>query len=652
MNGDDTNIDKNGKDTNPSGLPGQSRSFDPMFAQSWQKPAAPKTPPSKQAKPQPEPEPMPEVDAEIESSEIGSVPDANESAEDILFTPVSRGEGADAGDEASFDESGRSRWAGRAMTPDEIGVPVPSEPGYMQADDELAIDSEQELELIDGAQPKASDDDLVLEDDAAPQEGQLDSLQTTQDDLLNGEVFVLDEGSEAVAEDGSPQGEQPVEDGWEPLTARRGHAAQTHAFEDDGGAVPSEGEEVETESVEFDGETETHESEDAESTELENHDEFAAHEEIENQDEFASLDEQAEEAPQDGEELPVEESAEPVMVTKAPARTGRILRFLTRAAAAAVLVGAGAVAVLHPEWIGLTLEPELVQRVQVARPNLSPKAPKPVAPQAGKNEPAAPAVEPAPQVAVATPVAPAPQPTAQPTPAPTEPEPKVAVVEQPAPAVDPMPTTENPVATQNLPHYLPAGETLWVGSFDGGARATEAWASVTPGSKAFAQLANGNFFIGSVKAVAADALVLAVKHGEVFLPRSEIRKVTTLDSRDYADLQRATQGFLKLSNDNRLVGEILQTVGDDHYVLQMQSDRIVVPRSAVQQVVERGGSEGLRFGSVGDEEQWLRGVAERQLQSQRTGASTTKPQTKSNAQQSQPHIPVKQEQRTAPSAAK
>ena len=311
-----------------------------------------------------------------------------------------------------------------------------------------------------------------------------------------------------------------------------------------------------------------------------------------------------------------------------------------------------AVAVLRPEWIGLQLEPELVQRVQVARPNLNPKAPKPVAPQAGANQPAAPAVEPAPSVAVATPVEPtlAPQPQAEPTPA--QPEPQVAVEAQPAPAVEPMPTTENPVAAQNLPHYLPAGESLWVGSFDGGARATEAWASVTPGSKAFAQLANGNFFIGSVKAVAADALVLAVKHGEVLLPRSEIRKVTTLDSRDYADLQRATQGFLKLSNDNRLVGEILQTVGDDHYVLQMQSDRIVVPRSAVQQVVERGGSEGLRFGSVGDEEQWLRGVAERQLQSQRTGASSQKPSTKSGAQPSQQQIPVKQEQRTAPSAAK
>jgi len=146
---------------------------------------------------------------------------------------------------------------------------------------------------------------------------------------------------------------------------------------------------------------------------------------------------------------------------------------------------------------------------------------------------------------------------------------------------------------------------------------------VTPGSKAFAQLQNGNFFIGSVKAVAQDAITLSVKQGEVFLAREEIKRVTTLDSRDYADLQRATQGFLKLSNDNRLVGEILQSVGDDHYVIQMHSDRIVVPRSAVQQVVERQGAEGVRFGTVGDEEQWLRGVAERQLESQRIGGKQT-----------------------------
>ena len=650
MNGDDTNIDKNGKDTNPSGLPGQGRSFDPMFAQSWQKPTSPKAPPKNTAKPDPEQEQELPADAEQPTADAQS----SDSPDDILFAPSSPEEGLEDGDSQSFDEAGRSRWGGRAMTPDEMGLPVPSEPGYMQADDELAIDSEQELELIDGAQPRASDDDIVLEDDAAPQEEQIESLQTTQDDLLNGEVFVLDEGTEAdasgIAGEGNSDGEQPVEDGWEPLSATRSDAAPTDAFEDDGGAVNADGEEIAVESDDVDGQDESLETEDTEQVEFENHDEFASHEDIENQDEFAALDEQVETAQDADAEFESEEQAEPVMVTKAPARTGRILRFLTRAAAAAILVGAGAVAVLHPEWIGLTLEPELVQRVHVARPNLNPKAPKPVAPQVAKNEPAAPAVETAPNVAVAQPAEPTPAPTTQPTP--VEPEPKVAVVEQPAPAVEPMTTTENPVASQKLPHYLPAGETLWVGSFDGSERATAAWASVTPGSKAFAQLANGNFFIGSVKAVAADALVLAVKQGEVMLPRAEIRKVTTLDSRDYADLQRATQGFLKLSNDNRLVGEILQTVGDDHYVLQMQSDRIVVPRSAVQQVVERGGSEGVRFGSVGDEEQWLRGVAERQLQSQRTGTSLPKPTNTGSAQQSQPQIPVKQEQRKAPGSAK
>jgi len=348
------------------------------------------------------------------------------------------------------------------------------------------------------------------------------------------------------------------------------------------------------------------------------------------------------------EESPVEfEAAEPIAVAVAPARTGRIFKLFGKVAVAAALVVGGGIAVLHPEWVGLTLEPELVERVQVARPNTSPRVPKPVAP-ADEAQPAVPAVEPAPV-----------QPTNVEQPQQTEKvEPQPSVEPQPVVQTPSMPQAETSIADQvaansTLPRYLPAGESLWIGQYDGGSRGSAEWASVAPGSKAFAQLENGNFFIGSVKAVAADALVLSVKQGEVMLPRAEIRKVTTLDSRDYADLQRATQGFLKLSNDNRLVGEILETVGDDHYVLQMHSDRIVIPRSEVQQVVQRGGNEGLRFGSLGDEEQWLRDVAGRQLETQRTGGNQKAVnRTSSQGTQTETQIPVKQEQRTAPSSGK
>jgi hypothetical protein len=470
----------------------------------------------------------------------------------------------------------------------------------LTGDDEIVLE-EESLE----SEESHGGEEIVLEDEQSVAEA-ADAVAQGDEDLLAGEVFVLDEGEEAEEALGAPAfGEQSdgeveassedaaeaeqepeVEEGWEPLDA----AAQ--------------GLEIEAEdNVE---EPQTDDVAESDDEEIEFEDDALP------QDEFASTEEQGEfDSEMEGEEV-----AAPVLVTEAPRRTLRNLRFAARLAAAAILVGGGAVVVVHPEWVGLTLEPELVERVQVARPNVSPRTPKPILQVAQVDKPAAPAVEPAP-AQVETPVA---QPVAvEPTPVEPQPvvQPEVTPVTQPE--VAPQPTTENPVASANLPRYLPAGESLWVGEFDGGTRATAEWASVTPGSKAFAQLQNGNFFIGSVKAVAQDAITLSVKQGEVFLAREEIKRVTTLDSRDYADLQRATQGFLKLSNDNRLVGEILQSVGDDHYVIQMHSDRIVVPRSAVQQVVERQGAEGVRFGTVGDEEQWLRGVAERQLESQRVG---------------------------------
>ncbi len=630
MNGDDTNLDKNAQDSNHDGLPATGRSFDPMFAQSWQKPQKPKDDKSKTPAPQ----------ASTPQQPTKNVPPvSDETAEDMLFS-TSGGVMDPMKGESPFDPTGRSQWPGRGMTPDEMGVAVPGEPGYMQADDELGIDSEQELELIDstpnGKSNDASNDgeEIVLEDDAHETEDVVledeqsvheaaDAVAQGDDDLLSGEVFVLDEGEPAEGQEGgqafgeqqdsdaeqpseeNTEAEQPeAEEGWEPIDA----AAQG----------------LEIEAEDNVDETQAADAEQSEDQAIEFEDDAVA------QDEFASTEEQGE----FDSELQGEEVAAPVMVAVAPRRTGRILRFAARLAAAAILVGGGAVVVVHPEWVGLTLEPELVERVQVARPNVNPRTPKPIPQVAQVDKPAAPAVEPAPvqqNMPVAQPVAVEPTPV-EPTPVA---QPEVTPVTQPE--VAPQPMTENPIASANLPRYLPAGESLWVGEFDGGTRATAEWASVTPGSKAFAQLQNGNFFIGSVKAVAQDAITLSVKQGEVFLAREEIKRVTTLDSRDYADLQRATQGFLKLSNDNRLVGEILQSVGDDHYVIQMHSDRIVVPRSAVQQVVERQGAEGVRFGTVGDEEQWLRGVAERQLESQRVGGKqTTQPKQTQQTQSKAP----------------
>jgi hypothetical protein len=60
------------------------------------------------------------------------------------------------------------------------------------------------------------------------------------------------------------------------------------------------------------------------------------------------------------------------------------------------------------------------------------------------------------------------------------------------------------------------------------------------------------------------------------------------------------------------VGTILKSVVDDNYVLQMRSDRIVVPKHDVETMVEEN-ADRLHFGTSQDEDTWLKQVAERQL---------------------------------------
>jgi hypothetical protein len=280
------------------------------------------------------------------------------------------------------------------------------------------------------------------------------------------------------------------------------------------------------------------------------------------------------------------------------------------AAAAAVLVG-GAIVTVQPEWIGLHFAPQLVERVQVARPSVEVRTPTPPMPVIGKIE-----TEPKQSLAAkpdagsvenANPVA-----TASTTPLPSVPSDSQ--------------TTAEPVATNELEmtaivtaplldksQMLPVGESLWIGDFVSmDPRSDQIWLGVGLGSKAFAQLRNGNYFIGSVKAVAASSLVMRVGTGEVTLHRGEVEKLTALDSEEYQELQKVTNGVIRLNNRNRLVGTILKSVADDHYVLQMRSDRIVVPKQAVEELIEQS-SDHLRFDTGQKEEAWLKDMATREL---------------------------------------
>lgn len=136
---------------------------------------------------------------------------------------------------------------------------------------------------------------------------------------------------------------------------------------------------------------------------------------------------------------------------------------------------------------------------------------------------------------------------------------------------------------------------------------------VAPGTRAFAQLRNGNYFIGNIKSSSREAVTLVYGKGEVTLPRAELSHLTALGSQDYEDLQKATSGFVRLTNRNRLVGSIMAGITDDYVVLESRSNRVLLPRSVVGEIVEGEGQSSVQVGTTDEEELWLRRQAERQL---------------------------------------
>ncbi|MAD34581.1 MAG: hypothetical protein CMJ88_12620, partial [Planctomycetes bacterium] len=142
-----------------------------------------------------------------------------------------------------------------------------------------------------------------------------------------------------------------------------------------------------------------------------------------------------------------------------------------------------------------------------------------------------------------------------------------------------------------------------------------ALAGVRPGQRAFAQLRNGNYFIGRVKRVSADEVTLRVDTGEVTLLRRDLAQLTRLGSAERHVVEEAAQGSVRLTNDNRLVGGILQRIEDDVIVLEVRQNRVTLPASAVGEIVEGDERGGVRLGTTGAEEQWLRERAERELKS-------------------------------------
>lgn len=175
---------------------------------------------------------------------------------------------------------------------------------------------------------------------------------------------------------------------------------------------------------------------------------------------------------------------------------------------------------------------------------------------------------------------------------------------------------KNPVATTTEQGLARFGEDLMVGGVATGSADADpkAMDGVMPGSRAFAQLRNGNYFIGRVKQVADEHITLRVETGEVTLATAQIAQLTRLGTTDYDELQKATKGFVRLTNNNRLVGGILSRIADDHIVLEFRSNRVMLPKSAIGEIVSGKDADGdVLLGTTSEEESWIHTLVDREL---------------------------------------
>ena len=365
------------------------------------------------------------------------------------------------------------------------------------------------------------------------------------------------------------------------------------------------------------------------------------------------------------------ESAAPVLAGPGNRSYRLATAFFGLAASCAVIAGAGLV-VLRPELVGLDLGPARVAQVRIERPALPtvvsapkpvndmlvqvPSVPTQVQPQRGPKPTPTPGAK---SGAVAklfgalarlggkrpggpsqTPTKTTPTDTAPPVVVPVSTQP-VAMGPTPAPSTTPPPPRSStgeeawPVRPRSNPSKAPArnaggtlvriGDDTMVGDATPDAMVRQAVEGVMPGLRAFALLRNGNFFVGRVKMVDAAALTLRTSEGEVSLQREELVRVVGLGTADYEALQRATEGFVRLTNSNKLIGGILSQVADDHVVMEWRSNRVILPRSVVGSVVQGQQPDDVQFKLSAEEDAWLRSLAERELGREREAALPKKP---------------------------
>lgn len=575
------------------------------------------------------------------------VPETGEN--EVLFGAAGGGPGThEFGELREFSEDAMASWEGHTMQPQEIGIPVqPDEFDPLTAPVDDLIQDSGDLQLVDEESQLAAngpEDELFAEPvdaDVTPAFAGDSQASSVLDStvLVDGHfpgAVQQGEGWESIELGGSDT-EAQEEPAWAAEAAHAAHEGVEHATQDgmDWQADPAAGTQWDSAAVAEDAVDAGAGAAEALPVDAEPYEQ-----------ELVGV--------ADAGAVPVEQPVAPVL----PMR--RRWGGMVAAAAAVLLFGTGAAVAVEPKLFGLEslVGPGLFAPAQddnlivtaprpVVRPTRNPSGSQPrpsVAQPVGANPVAAAPVanEPTRQpVAEPRPVAPDPVAVVPPVVAPKEPEPTrtdpvapvppepVAVVE-PVRPVEPVPVAEVPTVAQQpvaaaaqpvqpyqdevVQRTIRVNDSLQVGGFVQPEAGTPAGvADLTPGTSALAHLHNGNYFIGTVKTVDASMVTLKLDKGEVTIASGDIRKVSKLGSAEFLELQRSVSGFVRLSNNNRLVGAILSNVADDNIVLEMKSDRIILPRSAIDEIVRTPERGEVRFELGDSEEKWLQDLAERQL---------------------------------------
>ncbi|MCA8943618.1 MAG: hypothetical protein KDB80_13725, partial [Planctomycetes bacterium] len=271
----------------------------------------------------------------------------------------------------------------------------------------------------------------------------------------------------------------------------------------------------------------------------------------------------------------------------------------------------GAVAWWNPQWFGSDAEPDtqsqvvLVDRIQVERPSVELVAKLPeVTFHAPVVEPVEPRIgDPEVNVAPTEPRVAIPDPDTVPTPDDIDPrEPGSVAV---APEIDPSEPSAS--ESQNPNEFVQAGDNLLIARFspDRVARGPAVAVNLTPGRQAFAQLHNGSYFTGTVRRVDSSMITLALTVGEVALRYDELKVLTPLENADLSEVTSTQRGFVRLRNQQRLVGAILRSPENDRVTLMGDGTIVDVPNWQIESVGYEP-VQGLDILDDEDDDDWLR----------------------------------------------